>query len=81
MTVSFIRPDPERSHRSFATDRDDPEPPLANLLSDPTLHILMARDGVDRAYLERLVMATRRRLQLTPIRAFEAALFAECGGI
>lgn len=61
------------------------EPRLSDMLSDPTLHALMARDGVDRTTLERLVAATRQRLALpvplsTP-EAFEAVLFAECRNV
>lgn len=78
MSVPFIHPD----HRGFSTDRDDPEPPLADLLGDPTLHTLMARDGVDRPSLERLLAATQRRLSLQPAPTaapgVEATLFAEC---
>jgi len=83
MTVPFDRPDPEEHHRALSTYRDDPEPPLAELLGDPTLHTLMARDGINRADLERLVAATRRRLRLQPRlprqAIFESTLFAECG--
>jgi hypothetical protein len=35
------------------------------LLDDPILQTLMARDGVDRATLERIVDDARRRLGLT----------------
>ncbi len=82
MTVPFRHTIHERQPRDFATYRDDPEPPLSDLFADPTLQALMARDGVDRPALERLVSATRRRLDLRPAlgspQAFEAALFAEC---
>jgi hypothetical protein len=70
-----------QSHRSFATYRRDAEPDLNELLNDPTLITLMARDGVDRHSLERLIRSTRSRLGLVHPSAaslFEASLFAEC---
>lgn len=83
MTVPFTPIDPERRHRGFGTDRDDPEPRLSDMLGDPTLHALMARDGIDRSSLERLIAVTRRRLRLppspAPAKVFESALLAECG--
>lgn len=67
------------------TRRDDPEPALDDLLNDGTLQVLMARDGVERPHLEALIGRTRRKLGLghgaTTGGAFEASLFAECGGV
>lgn len=83
MTVPFIRSNRQQAHSVFVTHRDDPEPALSELLDDPTLHALMARDGVDRSTLERLIDAARRRLprqrrQQKAGRYFEASLFVEC---
>lgn len=83
MTVRFIPVDLLEPHRAFATRRDDPEPSLSDLFNDPTLQTLMARDGVERSSLERLVQATRGRLRLPQPAAlatelFEVSLFAEC---
>jgi len=41
---------------------DVAEPALAELLEDPVLRILMDRDHVDRALLDRLIRDTRERL-------------------
>jgi hypothetical protein len=83
MTVPFVRIEPAPAERSLTTYRNDPEPALVDLLGDPTLHTLMARDGVDRASLECLLALTQQRLGLRlpppPRPAFEAAQFAECG--
>ncbi|HEX9465916.1 MAG TPA: hypothetical protein VGB82_25225 [Alphaproteobacteria bacterium] len=53
------RPEPRR-----ATLRRDcrAEPSVAELLDDPVLQILMARDHVDRGDLEDLIERTRRHL-------------------
>ncbi|MBI3710541.1 MAG: hypothetical protein HY246_23090 [Proteobacteria bacterium] len=56
------RSDPRRNPR---THDDDREPSLAELLDDPILQTLMARDGVDRVTLERVIDDARRRLGLT----------------
>lgn len=65
---------------------DDPEPRLDELLDDPVLQALMARDGVDRAELLDVVAEARRRLGINTARRaprgrsdFEATLLAECG--
>jgi hypothetical protein len=64
------------------TRPDDPEPALADLLEDGTLHVLMARDGVERAALETLIGEMRAKLGLDHVwpsaERFEASLFAEC---
>ena len=39
----------------------DGEPPLSELLADPMLHLLMERDGISLAELERLIESARRR--------------------
>jgi hypothetical protein len=60
---------------------DDPEPSLGELLGDPVLHLLMARDGVACADLLDIVDAARSRLGVDAPRAqavFEASLCAEC---
>ena len=44
----------------------DGEPPLSELLADPILHLLMARDGVSFAELRRLIELTRRPRKLDP---------------
>jgi hypothetical protein len=44
----------------------DGEPPLSELLADPILHLLMARDGVSLAELRRLIESTRRPRKLDP---------------
>jgi hypothetical protein len=44
---------------------DEPEelePPLSELLDDPLTRMLMARDGVERDALERLLAAKRAEL-------------------
>ncbi len=50
--------------------RADGEPPLAELLADPMLHLLMARDGISLAELERLIESARhgRKPQPATIR-------------
>jgi len=72
MTVLARRPHRHHSHRGFRTHVHDPEPRLSELLDDPILQALMARDGVDRPALEALIGAARRRLGLD-----EPALYAE----
>ena len=64
---------------------DDPEPTIRELLDDPVLQILLARDGVTRAELLDVVDRARARLGLgapaepaSAAAAFEATLFAEC---
>jgi hypothetical protein len=42
----------------------DGEPPLSELLADPMLHLLMERDGVSLAELERLIESARGRRKL-----------------
>ena len=44
----------------------DGEPPLSELLADPILHLLMERDGISLAELERLIESARRRRNLEP---------------
>ena len=59
---------------------DHREPLLDELLDDPIVQAVMARDGVDRPTLERLIRRTQRRLGFpAPSALFEAELFAECG--
>ena len=67
--------------RSPGVRANDPEPSIHDLLGDPVLQILMARDGVSRDELLDVVDAARARLGLDDARvhgAFEATLFAEC---
>lgn len=70
----------ECSDRAFRTRREDPEPALEELLDDPVLHAVMARDGIDRATLEAVIADARRRLG--PGRHHpapgEESLLAEC---
>jgi hypothetical protein len=68
-------------HRNAKVKANDPEPSIHDLLGDPVLQILMARDGVARDELLDIVDAARTRLGLDDARAhaaFEATLFAEC---
>ena len=44
----------------------DGEPPLSELLADPILHLLLERDGVGLAELQRLIESARRRGELDP---------------
>jgi len=39
----------------------DGEPPLSELLADPILHLLLERDGISLAELQRLIESARRR--------------------
>lgn len=73
------------SGRRPQTRADDPEPSLSDLLGDPVLHAVMARDGVGCADLVGAIDAARARLGLGPWQeapcgpaAFAATLFAEC---
>jgi hypothetical protein len=59
--------------------RDDPEPSINDLLSDPALHALMARDGVGRDALLEIVDTARARLGFEVAHAAAIdPLFAEC---
>ncbi len=64
MTVLAHRPHHHHSHHGLRTHVHDPEPRLSDLLDDPVLQALMARDGVGRPALEALIDAARRRLGL-----------------
>jgi hypothetical protein len=44
----------------------DGEPPLSELLADPILHLLMARDGISLAELQHLIESTRRHRKFDP---------------
>jgi hypothetical protein len=80
MTVLLRKQPAWRVNRAYGTRRDDPEPRLDEILDDPILQLLMARDGVDRRSLGRIVHGARRRLGLegpSPAVA-DAILFAEC---
>lgn len=74
----------QSSHCNPKVRADDPEPSIAELLDDPVLQILMARDGVRRGELLDIVDAARARLGIDTAMpaarrsAFEATLFAEC---
>ncbi len=72
MTVLARRPQRHHSHHGFRTHVHDPEPRLSELLDDPVLQALMARDGIERPALEALIATTRRRLGLD-----EPARYAE----
>jgi hypothetical protein len=39
------------------------EPTLDELLADPSVRLVMARDGVEEAFVRRLVADLRRRMQ------------------
>ena len=49
-------------------DRWHDEPRLDELLDDPILHLLLARDGVSADELRALIERTRQRLGLAPRR-------------
>jgi hypothetical protein len=69
------------SRRNPKVRADDPEPSLAELLDDPVLQLLMARDGINRADLLDVIDTARARLGVThetPHFLFEKTLFAEC---
>lgn len=73
--------DPDSPYRAPHAHRDDPEPALEELLDDPVLHAVMARDGVDRATLEAVIADARRRLgppPRPPVGVLERTLLAEC---
>ncbi len=81
MTVLSPRPHRRYSHASLDTHLRDPEPRVEELLDDPVLHALMARDGVSRAELERLIARVRRRLGPDGGSAYlhlEARLLSDC---
>jgi hypothetical protein len=79
MTVLPRWRNPDTSYRALCTRRDDPEPALEELLEDPVLHAVMARDGIDRATLDAVIADARRRLG-RPSAPIEQALLAECRG-
>ena len=54
-------------------DRWHDEPGLDELLDDPTLHLLLARDGVSADELRSLIERTRQRLGFDPRRKPRAA--------
>lgn len=71
----------QSSRRNPKVRADDPEPSIDELLDDPLLQLLMARDGVARADLLDVIGAARLRLGVvgeTPAVLFERTLFAEC---
>jgi hypothetical protein len=71
---------PQASRRNPKVRADDPEPSIAELLDDPVLQLLMARDGVGRADILGVVDAARLRLGVPGDAVlFERTLFAECG--
>ena len=49
--------------------RCDGEPALADLLDDPVLHVLMARDHVDRADLQALIQVAQQHLAVRKVSA------------
>ena len=49
-------------------DRWHDEPRLDELLNDPTLHMLLARDGISADELRNLIERTRQRLGLAATR-------------
>ncbi len=75
--MSTIRP-----RRHSGPSRDAGEPSLAELLDDPVLQILMARDNVGRAELEELIANARRRLAFGTPQLYRPEiadiLFADC---
>jgi hypothetical protein len=50
----------QQSEGEIAMFKADGEPRLSELLADPILHLLMARDGISLAELQRLIESTRR---------------------
>ena len=62
MTVLSHRPHRRSSHADPCTHIGDPEPRIEELLGDPIVHALMARDRVSRPALEKLIAEVRRRL-------------------
>jgi len=79
MTIPFVT-DRFVHRRQLSTQGDSAEPRVSELLDDPLLQMLMAVDGVERAYLERLIRRTRRRLGsvVRPLSGIEADVLAEC---
>ena len=78
MSTSFRKTKPEQRP-------DVAEPALADLLDDPVLHVLMDRDHVDRALLDRLIRETRERLgSAAPLAVLPPPvpdiLFQDCRG-
>lgn len=72
------RPRPPTPDHAARPQRDDPEPRLSDLLDDPVLHILMARDGIDRDTLDAVIDDARRKLGYGGPSPFELTLLAEC---
>lgn len=68
----------EPSSRATRSPSLEREPDLAELLHDPVLHALMARDGVDRATLEGVIADARQKLGLAERLPREGALRGEC---
>ena len=62
MTVLSRLPNERYSHAGRRTRLGDPEPLVEELLDDPIVQALMARDGVTRPALEALIARLRRRL-------------------
>jgi hypothetical protein len=54
-------------------DRWHDEPRLDELLNDPMLHVLLARDGISADELRILIERTRQRLGLVATRPWPAA--------
>jgi hypothetical protein len=60
-------------------DRWHDEPRLDELLNDPMLHMLLARDGISADELHMLIERTRQRLGLVATRPRPTARqFASC---
>jgi len=80
MTVLSHDTTGQSAHASLAARarRDDPEPHLDELLDDPVLLLLMARDGVDRAALDRTIAGARHHLIGQSKALFDAIIYAEC---
>jgi hypothetical protein len=57
---------PSLKARSRPSRPDDAEPSLSDLIADPVLHAVMARDGIDCAELVSAIDAGRARLGLGP---------------
>lgn len=69
------------SHGDRRTRLGDPEPRVEELLDDPIVQALMARDGVTRPALETLIAQLRRRLgpdEDALYASLEAKLLLDC---
>lgn len=64
----------ERLIRSHSTFKLDGEPSIQELIDDPIMRAMMARDGVELTALVELIDDVKSRLERRSARAYEAAL-------